>query len=49
MGLLSEEQSRELSEKLELGFSEQSEPASVTEDVKPEVEAAPAAEEVAEA
>ena len=49
MGLLSEEQSRELSEKLELGFSEQSEPASVTEDVKPEVEAAPAAEEVVEA
>ena len=47
--MLSEEQSRELSEKLELGFSEQSEPASVTEDVKPEVEAAPAAEEVVEA
>ena len=49
MGLLSEERAQELSEKLELGFSEQSEPASVTEDVKPEVEAAPAAEEVAEA
>ena len=49
MGLLSEEQSRELSEKLELGFSEQSEPASVTEDVKPEVEAAPAVEEAVEA
>ena len=49
MGLLSEERAQELSEKLELGFSEQSEPASVTEDVKPEVEAAPAAEEVVEA
>ena len=49
MGLLSEEKAQELTEKLELGFSGQSEPASVTEDVKPEVEAAPAAEEVAEA
>ncbi len=49
MGLLSEEKAQELTEKLELGFSEQSEPASVTEDVKPEVEAAPAAEEVVEA
>lgn len=49
MGLLSEEKAQELTEKLELGFSGQSEPASVTEDVKPEVEAAPAAEEVVEA
>lgn len=49
MGLLSEEKAQELTEKLELGFSGQSEPTSVTEDVKPEVEAAPAAEDAVEA
>lgn len=49
MGLISEEMAQELSEKLEMGFSEQDPTPSVTEDVKPEVEAAPAAEEVVEA
>jgi hypothetical protein len=47
MGLLSEEMAQELSEKLEMSFSEQD--PSPSEDVKPEVEAAPAAEEVVEA
>lgn len=49
MGLISEEMAQELSEKLEMSFSEQDPTPSVTEDVKPEVEAAPAAEEVVEA
>jgi len=49
MGLISEEMAQELSEKLELGFSEEATTPSETEDVKPEVEAAPAAEEAVEA
>tara|TARA_R100000808_G_C2139173_1_gene147145 strand:- start:153 stop:1115 length:963 start_codon:yes stop_codon:yes gene_type:complete len=49
MGLLSEEKAQELASELELGLSNVDIPPSETSDVKPEVEAAPAAEEKVEA
>ena len=49
MGLLSEEKAQELASELELGLSNVDLPSSATPDVKPEVEAAPAAEEKVEA